>query len=258
MGLRWAVVSPLLWCAMPGPEPTTLYATAGALAAGSLLASASWGVFHPRSTLFGQTVWRGNSTRAAVALTFDDGPHPEYTARIAKILEAHGAKATFFCIGEALERHRSIAASLHASGHELENHTYRHSTGRDLFSTARLRGDLQRCQALLTGLTGKAPRFYRPAVGIRNPHVHAAARALGLTVVTWTLAARDGVFRLTPRRAIRLAERAEAGNILALHDGQLHGNASLREQTVQQLPQVLRRLKERGFAFQTLSELLDG
>ncbi|MGO9767530.1 MAG: polysaccharide deacetylase family protein [Myxococcaceae bacterium] len=243
---------------MPGPEPTALYAAAGALAAGGLLATGLAGVFHPRSTLFGPTIWRGTSTRTAVAVTFDDGPDPRYTARIARILDAHQARATFFCIGQKLEQHRSFATALQASGHELENHTYRHGTGRDLFSTSRLREDLQRCQELLITLSGRVPRYYRPAVGIRNPHVHAAARSLGLTVVTWTLAARDGVIGLTPRRALRLADRADAGSILALHDGQLHGGPSLREQTVEQLPQLLLRLKERGFIFQTLAELLEG
>jgi peptidoglycan-N-acetylglucosamine deacetylase len=243
---------------MPWPEPTTLYAAAGAtLASGSVLASAALVVLHPRSTLFGPVVWRGPSTRSAVALTFDDGPHPHHTARIASILDAHQARATFFCIGEKVERHRSLAKSLLASGHQLENHTFSHSVGRDLFNTLRLREDLQRCRDVLEALSGRASHYYRPAVGIRNPPVHAAAQALGLTVVTWTYAARDGVFLFTPRRALALAMRAGTGSILALHDGQNHGNSALREHTVRQLPLLLRGLRERGFAFQTLSDLLE-
>jgi peptidoglycan/xylan/chitin deacetylase (PgdA/CDA1 family) len=242
---------------MLGLEPPSLEAAA-AVATCGLLATATLGVLHPRVTLFGPVVWKGPATRPAVALTFDDGPDPRHTARIADILEAHQVKATFFCIGRQLELHGSLARSLHASGHELENHTYSHGTGFDLFSTSRLQQDLQRCQDVLTGLTGRTATYYRPTVGIRNPPVHAAARALGLTVVTWTYAARDGVFPLTPRRARFLSERAGPGSILALHDGQLRGNSALRETTVRNLPLVLKRLKQRGFAFETLTALLSG
>jgi peptidoglycan/xylan/chitin deacetylase (PgdA/CDA1 family) len=242
---------------MSGPEPSALSTAAGvALATGSLLAGTALAAFHPRASLFGQTVWRGPSTRAAVSLTFDDGPDGHHTHRIARVLEAHHVRATFFCIGKKIEEHRATAKSLHEAGHELENHTYNHSLGRDLFSASRLRADLQRCQDLLQTLTGRVPRFYRPAVGIRNPAVHAAARALDLTVVTWTFAARDGVLPFTPGRANALAARASAGSILALHDGHLHTSASVREQTVRSLPLLLDRLSERGFVFQTLAELL--
>ncbi len=242
---------------MTGLEPTPVQAAvAAAVAAGALLTGAGLAVFHPRATLFGPTVWHGPRERAVVALTFDDGPDPHHTARIAEILDAHKTKATFFCIGQKVERCRSLATSLLGCGHQLENHTYSHNTGRDLFSTSRLLRDLQRCQDVLGALIGSAPTYFRPAVGIRNPPVHAAARALGLTVVTWTHAARDGVFALTPRRARSLAERTGAGSILALHDGQLIGSPSLREHTLRQLPFLLTRLKERGFALRTLTELL--
>ncbi len=233
-------------------------AVATAVATGTLLTTATLGVLHPRVSLFGPVVWRGPATRPAVALTFDDGPDPRHSTRIAAILEAYHARATFFCVGRQLELHGSLARSLHACGHQLENHTYNHGTGLDLFSTDRLGKDLRRCQEVLAGLIGRASTYYRPAVGIRNPPVHAAARALGLTVVTWTHSARDGIFPLTSRRALALAERASAGSILALHDGQLRSNSNIREETVRYLPLVIKRLKERGFVFETLTALLRG
>ncbi len=245
---------------MSGPEPGVLRTAAEgvALATGLLAAGGALAVFHPRATVFGPTVWRGPATRSAVALTFDDGPHPEHTSRIARILDAYQAKATFFCIGKRVEQHRATAKALHEAGHELQNHTYSHGFGRDLFSASLLQADLERCQEVLGALTGRASRYYRPAIGIRNPPVHAAARALGLTVVTWTFAARDGVFPFTPRRASSLARRAASGSILALHDGDSYLSSSLREQTVRNLPLLLTRLRERGFAFETLTELLLG
>jgi peptidoglycan/xylan/chitin deacetylase (PgdA/CDA1 family) len=239
---------------MSGLDPATV--VGAALATGTLVTGAAVGVFHPRATLFGPVIWRGPAGRASVALTFDDGPDPESTARIAEVLDEYRVPATFFCIGRKLDLHPSLATSLHRSGHQLANHTYAHNLGRDLFSARHLAKDLRRCQDVLGSLTGGASPYYRPAVGIRNPPVHAAARAVGLTVVTWTHAARDGVLAFTPRRALALAARASAGSILALHDGQLHGSPSLRGHTVRNLPHLLKGLADRGFAFQTLTELL--
>jgi peptidoglycan/xylan/chitin deacetylase (PgdA/CDA1 family) len=242
---------------MSGLEPTSLQAATGAtIATATLLAGATWSALYPRATVFGPVVWRGPSTRAAVALTFDDGPDVGLTDRIADVLDAHSVRATFFCIGRNLEQCNGLARVLHAAGHQLENHTYSHNTGRDLFSSARLIKDLRRCQDVISDLTGRSPTYYRPAVGIRNPPVHAAARALGLSVVTWTHSARDGVFALTPGRVRALADRASAGSILALHDGQRLGNTARGEQTIRQLPLLLERLKARGFALETLSQLL--
>src|SRR5262249_43281735 len=192
----------------------------------------AWGLFHPRATLFGPVLWRGPGARAAVALTFDDGPHPEYTPRIAEILSKEGAPATFFCVGQRVERHPELATALHRAGHGLENHSFSHGTGRDLFQTERLRTDLELCQEVIASITSKVPRYYRPAVGIRNPVVHRAARALGLQVVTWTQAARDGTFAFGARGARRMARRATPGSILALHDGSFAERSALREGTV--------------------------
>ncbi|MCI0569698.1 MAG: polysaccharide deacetylase family protein [Myxococcaceae bacterium] len=236
---------------LPLELPTAAVATGAGLAAG--LAA---GVFHPRVMLFGPGVWRGPSRRRSVALTFDDGPHPHYTARVAELLARHRARATFFCIGRELERHASLAGELHAAGHQLANHTYRHGTGADLFHAARLTEDLRRCQEVLLKVTGATPRLYRPAVGIRNPVVHRAARTLGLTVVTWTLAARDGAFPFTAARAHAMAARARPGSILVLHDGSTQARSALREHTLASLPLLLEGLRARELELVTLDELL--
>ncbi|MBJ6765878.1 polysaccharide deacetylase family protein [Myxococcaceae bacterium JPH2] len=238
-------------------EPLLGVATA-LVAGGGVLAGMAAGVFHPRVMLFGPGIWRGPSTRPVVALTFDDGPHPHYTERIADILHRHGAQATFFCIGREVERHSGLARALHGAGHQLANHTWRHGTGADLFVASRLEEDLRRCQESLFTVTGERPRYYRPAVGVRNPAVHQAARQAGLTVVTWTHAARDGAWAFTARRARALAARTSAGHILTLHDGSPHERSELREQTVENLPLLLTELRARGLGTVTLRELLAG
>jgi peptidoglycan/xylan/chitin deacetylase (PgdA/CDA1 family) len=215
------------------------------------------GVFHPHSTLFGPTLWHGPRDRPQVALTFDDGPHAEFTPRIARVLDEQGAQATFFCVGALAERNLDVVRGLVAAGHEIGNHSYTHNTFGDLFVAARLAADLARNQALLSSCA-PAPRFYRPAAGVRNPKVHAAARQVGLSIVTWTHAARDGVWPLSPDKTRRIGGRARAGDILALHDGTLPNRTALREATVRALPTLLELLRSRGLSCVTLSTLLAG
>jgi peptidoglycan/xylan/chitin deacetylase (PgdA/CDA1 family) len=222
--------------------------------AGAASAVVSLGVFHPRVALFGPQRARFETRQPWVALTFDDGPHPEHTPAIAEALAAAGAKATFFCVGEQAERHPELARALVAAGHELGNHTYSHDTFRHLFSARLLSEDLRRCQQTLAQL-GPAPRWYRPAVGIRNPPVHQAARRVGLAVLTWSLAARDGAFPFDEAKARALADAARPGDVLTLHDGVRGKNGAFRAQTVRHLPVLLGRLQERGLSSVAVSAL---
>lgn len=231
-------------------------ALAGAVA-GAGLTAIGFGMFHPKVALFGPQHSHGPRLEPRVALSFDDGPHPDYTPRIAEALAKDGAQATFFCIGELAEKHPGVARALIAAGHELGNHTYSHNTFGHLFSSSALTDDLRRCQSLLTTL-GAAPRWYRPAVGIRNPPVHAAAKALGLQIVTWSGAARDGAWEFDEARAHRLARQSQAGDILVLHDGLRRPSNKLRESTVRWLPTLLGALRARGLKPVTVSQLMAG
>jgi peptidoglycan-N-acetylglucosamine deacetylase len=229
-------------------------ALAGAVA-GAGLTALGFGMLHPKVAMFGPQHSHGSRQAGQVALSFDDGPHPDYTPRIAEVLAKGRAQATFFCIGELAEKHPEVARALVSAGHELGNHTWSHNTFKHLFSAAALTDDLRRCQTLLTSL-GTAPRWYRPAVGIRNPPVHAAARALGLEVVMWSGAARDGAWMFDEARALRLARQAQAGDILVLHDGLRGTRAKVRETTIRFLPTLLEALHARGLQPVTVSQLL--
>ncbi len=222
--------------------------------AGAASAAVTLGVFHPRVALFGPQRARFRTARPEVALTFDDGPHPDHTPAIAALLEAAGARGTFFCVGAEAERHPALARALAAKGHELGNHTFSHDTFRHLFSAPLLAADLRRCQDTLSQL-GPAPRWYRPAVGIRNPPVHQAARAVGLPVLTWSLAARDGSWAFDEKKALALADAARPGDVLTLHDGVRGKNGAFRAQTVRHLPRLLERLRERGLTSVTVTAL---
>lgn len=225
--------------------------------AGAGLTALGFGMFHPQLAMFGPQHSHGPRGAARVALSFDDGPHPDFTPRIAEALAKDSSTATFFSVGSAVEQHPEIARALVAAGHELGNHTFSHDTFRHLFSAPALTEDLRRCQRLLTSF-GSAPKWYRPAVGIRNPPVHTAARALGLQVVMWSAAARDGKWALDEARARRMAAQARAGDILVLHDGVRGDQRAVRETTVRWLPALLEGLRDRGLAAVTVSQLMAG
>lgn len=229
------------------------------LAAGTIGLAGGLGamaIFHPRVNLFGPVVWHGPRVHRRVALTFDDGPHPEFTRRISEILEKYDCRATFFCIGSLAEKHAPLVRQLFESGHEIQNHTHQHNTAGHLFSANRLTDDLCRCQEVLTGITGTRPVYYRPAAGVKSPPVHWAANRTQLCIVSWSLAARDGVWPLSRGKALEIANRARSGDIIALHDGTLSGNRRLREGTLENLPILLGQLRQREFRTMTLTQLL--
>lgn len=177
-----------------------------------------WGVVSMRAGIFGPTLWRGDGSRAEVALTFDDGPDPDATSALLDLLKQRGVKATFFVVGERARAHPDIVRRCHAEGHLLGNHSDRHSNWINVFPHPVLRRDLRACQDTVREITGEAPRYYRPPVGLVNPIQLSVSKALGLTPVGWGVRSFDTTPRAPERVATRVLRRVEAGSIVLLHD----------------------------------------
>jgi peptidoglycan-N-acetylglucosamine deacetylase len=124
----------------------------------------------------------------AVALTFDDGPDPDWTPKLLETLGRFDAKATFFIQGERLVEHPEIAREAVAAGHELQPHCFHHNSHREL-SDAEIAEDIERLLDALRKLAGvEAPTLWRPPYGhIRSPATYEIATSHGLEIVTWTL-----------------------------------------------------------------------
>ena len=168
-------------------EPQAWPWTLGAIVANHALLTAI-GLW-PRSRLLGPNLTRlpeSAAARSEVALTFDDGPDPALTPRVLEILEAHRARATFFCIAEKAARHPEMVREIARRGHAIENHSHSHEHTFAFLLWRGLRRDLTAAQATLSGLTGRRPRFFRPPMGFRNPLLDPMLHELGLTHVTWT------------------------------------------------------------------------
>jgi peptidoglycan-N-acetylglucosamine deacetylase len=213
----------------------------------------AYAVRAPRSSLLAPSVYRGATTRPAIALTFDDGPS-ESTPELLEILARHGASATFFQCGKNVRRLPQVAREVVAAGHEIGNHTDTHPTL--YFKSSRsIHGELAVAQETIQRVSGVRPRFFRAPYGARWFGLRQAQRRLGLMGVMWTTLALD--WKWPVQRVIgRLMRGAENGAILCLHDGRrLEPRPDVRV-TLQAVREVLPRLIESGFHFERVTEIL--
>jgi peptidoglycan/xylan/chitin deacetylase (PgdA/CDA1 family) len=235
--------------------------TSAVAAAGAGLGFVAQGLFHPRSQLWGPVIWHGRSERSranrSIALTFDDGPHPQATPRILDLLDQCHAKATFFVIGKYAQAHPQLLRQIHQAGHLIGNHTWDHHHLGTLHFRRYWDHQLTATNELILELTGSKPEYFRPPMGFRNRFTMAAARDAGLTVVNWTRRGRDG--RTTHAAAItrRLVNRCHPGDILTLHDGVDPHTHRPWLPTLEALPVILRHLQDEQFNLVRLDELLN-
>lgn len=195
---------------------------------------------------------RAPTSRAAVALTFDDGPDPRYTPRILEILDRYQARATFFILGTQAEAYPDLLRDIVRRGHEVGTHGYRHVDLTKL-KPETVAAELKRADDLIAAATGRRPRDLRPPYGFINQNVLNEAGKLGYRIILWTDEhdPRDWKRPAAGEIARRSLDRAEKGMILLLHDS--GGN---REQTVRALPIILERLRDQGYQVVTVDELL--
>jgi len=210
----------------------------------------------PRSRLLGPNWVRLPAAAAgAVALTFDDGPHPEVTARTLELLAQHRVRATFFCVGERVRRYPQLARRILAEGHALGNHTQHHLHRFSLLGPAALAREVGAAQATLADATGAAPRFFRAPAGLRNVFLEPVLARAGLQLVSWTRRGFDTVSADSARVLARLTRGLRGGDILLLHDG----HAARRGGTpvsLEVLPGLIAALAAAGLATVTLPEAL--
>ena len=213
----------------------------------------TWGVIHPRSSFYLPVIWRLPAGDADVALTFDDGPHPEITPQILDLLAAAGQRATFFCIGEHVERYPHLVRRIVAEGHALGLHSHTHSRWFNTWMPGRVMADIERVAAACAAATGTpAPRLFRPPVGLKNPMLAIAVAKLGLRTVTWSCRGMDTTQPpaevLLRRLVAGLAPRA----IILLHDGHEPGRPADRSRCVQAVADLLPIMTARGLRSRAL------
>lgn len=156
--------------------------------------------------------------KKSVALTFDDGPHPDRTPKILEILREKKVKATFFVIGKNAEKYPDLLRQIDNEGHIVANHSYSHSYLIAFFSTKRLTNDLSRCNDVVFQTIGKMPLLFRPPFGVTNPRYKTALAENGLESIGWSLRSFDTRAKSKYEVIDKVISKLKKGDIILFHD----------------------------------------
>ncbi len=196
---------------------------------------------------------RGPRAPRRIALSFDDGPDPAWTPRVLDVLDRHGVPGSFFLVGERAARAPAVVRAIAAAGHEVGNHGWSH-TSLWLCGPRRTTQEVGRSHALLADLTGRAPRHFRPPWGMVNAALFPVLARHGERCVFWSIQPEGLRPVSASAQADRVVRRAHAGAIVDLHDAEGTPHAPAR--LVEALPPMIARLRDEGYGFSTVEELL--
>ena len=191
-------------------------------------------------------VMRRQEGEAGVALTFDDGPHPQGTPAVLETLREAGAVATFFLVGEQVERRPSLVGEIVAAGHRVELHCHRHRNQLRL-TPGSLLNDAERARAAIEDASGQEIRDYRPPYGIFSAAGLRAIRRRGWRPVLWSRWGKDWQSQATPESiAARATDDVAAGDVVLLHDADYYSARGSWIRTAGALPIILETLETLG------------
>jgi peptidoglycan/xylan/chitin deacetylase (PgdA/CDA1 family) len=182
------------------------------------------------------------------ALTFDDGPDPQWTPQVLELLRDHGVRATFCVIGRAVEAYPELVRAIVEEGHTLCNHAWDHDMALGQRSRDEIRQDLERTSAAINAAAPGAPvSYYRQPGGNWTQQVVDVAAELGMTSIHWDVDPRDWSRPGADAIAASVTTQTRPGSIVLLHDGDgdRPGENSDRQQTVDALARILPELTDR-------------
>lgn len=186
-----------------------------------------------------------NNKTKKIALTFDDGPHPKVTRQILKILEKYNAKATFFVVGNAVQKNPKILKSVADAGHEIGNHTYNHTKLTTLpLQKAKLQIDST--DAVIKATIGRNATVFRPPYGAYDKTI---VNQLNVPNILWTIDTLDWKHRDPKKTLAAVQKNARNGSIVLMHD--------IHQTTADALESILTMLQKQGYEFVTVSEMLN-
>ena len=188
-----------------------------------------------------------------VALTFDDVPDPRFTPQVLDVLKKEGVKATFFAVGDRSKKHPGIVARIKREGHAIGNHSYNHALFTKL-SIEEIRNQIERTNRILKSITGQEPRLIRPPYGEINEEQLRWARKNNYKVVNWNVDSLDWKGLSKDEVKHNILSAAGPGAIILLHAG--GGVGSNLSGSIQALPEVIAELRNKGYTFVTLPEML--
>lgn len=182
-----------------------------------------------------------------VAFTFDDGPDPETTPAILKILSDANIKAVFFVIGKRAEEHPQLLKTITDQGHIIGNHSYSHHAGIGFFKADTLQRDIENCSEIIFKNLNKRPLYFRPPFGVTNPRYKLVLFQLRMYSIGWTLRSYDTIASNKETLIKRIKSSVHNNSILLFHDTQ--------KVTLDALPEIISYCRHKNLPIVSLPEL---
>jgi len=207
------------------------------------------GVSMLKLNFFVRATCRGDSAARRVALTFDDGPDPVATQNLLEVLRNHQIKATFFPIGIKARDYPQMIKQVDQEGHILGNHSFRHAWWTNFLFSGGLDREMRMAQEAIEAVVGKSPAYFRPPMGLTNPHLQRALKKHGLSVVGWDVRPFD-TKASTEKVIERVLKKMRNGSIIVLHE-----TGRIPTDLVRLTDELVTKIKERRYTFSDLEEL---
>ena len=219
-----------------------------ALAAALMLGAVNWPYLGPAVAASRQLpIYCVQRDQKMVSLSFDAAWGNEDTQQLIDILGNYDVKATFFVVGEWVDKYPESVQALHEAGHEVMNHSNTHAHLSQL-SQGEITADLNACSDKIEAVTGVRPTLVRPPYGEYDDHVIAAIRAMGMEPIQWDVDSLDWKDLSAGEITQRVTSRVQPGSIVLFHNAALH--------TPEALPGILETLLRDGYTFVPISELI--
>lgn len=202
--------------------------------------------------IFPHYVWDITSDKKVIYLTFDDGPTPEITHWVLDVLNQYQAKATFFCIGNNIEKHPAIFREILNQGHAVGNHTHNHLKGWQTQTKAYIdnitkAAKVMRLQTQNTTLENN--NLFRPPYGQITPKQGKKLKALDYKIIMWDVLSFDWDRRVSPKKCLKnLILKTKKGSIVVFHDS-IKASVSMQYT----LPKLLAHFSAKGYVFKSLT-----
>lgn len=183
-----------------------------------------------------------------VALTFDDGPYKESTEKVLNILRNENVKATFFVLGESVEKNKPTLKKIASEGHSIGLHSFSHPNFHKM-SYKEIKNEIIKNQAIIKDTLGYSPKIIRPPYGIITNNFLNVSIDLDLTIYTWSDDSFDWKKGNSPQYIVEnVLKKVKPGQIILMHDKSANSSNSIKA-----LPIIIKKLKSNGYSFVTLS-----
>lgn len=162
-----------------------------------------------------------NISENSVAITFDDGPNPEFTPKVLSLLKKHDAIASFFITGKNAKKYPDLVKQIVAEGHTIANHSYSHSKNFSFFSSEKIIAELNKTDTIIQEVTGKTPKLFRPPYGVTNPNIKKALKNTEHQSIGWSKRSLDTLNISKEKVLKRITKDLKRGDVVLLHDNSL-------------------------------------